>query len=44
MGKIKTSKYDPAEDIETKEDVIAYLEAARLRKTIPNFFLRRSDI
>jgi len=28
MEKIKTSKYDPAEDIETREDVIAYLEAA----------------
>jgi probable addiction module antidote protein len=28
MDKIKTSKYDPAEYIETKEDVIAYLEAA----------------
>ena len=28
IGKIKTSKYDPADDIETGEDVIAYLEAA----------------
>jgi len=28
MGKVKVRKYDPAEDIETKEDVIAYLEAA----------------
>ena len=28
MEKVKASKYDPAEDIETKEDVIAYLEAA----------------
>jgi len=28
MEKIKTEKWDPAEDIETKEDVIAYLEAA----------------
>ena len=28
MEKIKTSKYDPAEDIETSEDVVAYLEAA----------------
>ena len=28
MEKYKVSKYDPAEDIETGEDVIAYLEAA----------------
>ena len=28
MEKVKVSKYDPAEDIETSEDVIAYLEAA----------------
>ena len=28
MNKIKTSKYDPADDIETKEDALAYLEAA----------------
>ena len=28
MERIKTEKWDPAEDIETKEDVIAYLEAA----------------
>jgi len=28
MEKIRTFKYDPAEDIETDEDVIAYLEAA----------------
>ena len=28
MEKLKTSKYDPAEDIETREDVIAYLGAA----------------
>ena len=28
MEKIKTSKYDPAEYIETKEDVVAHLEGA----------------
>jgi probable addiction module antidote protein len=28
MEKIKTKKWDPAEIIETKEDVITFLEAA----------------
>jgi probable addiction module antidote protein len=28
MQKIKISKYDPSEDIETREDALAYLEAA----------------
>jgi len=39
MEKIKTSKYDPAEDIETKEDVIAYLEAA-LEENDPEFLFK----
>ena len=33
------SKYDPAEDIETKEDVIAYLEVA-LEENDPEFFFK----
>ena len=28
MKKVKVTEYDPAEDIETEEDAIAYLEAA----------------
>jgi probable addiction module antidote protein len=39
MEKIKTSKWDPAEDIETKEDVIAYLEVA-LEENDPEFLQR----
>ena len=39
MEKIKTTKYDPADDIETKEDVIAYLEAA-LEENDSEFFLK----
>ncbi|MCL1817292.1 MAG: putative addiction module antidote protein [Spirochaetaceae bacterium] len=39
MEKIKTRKYDPAEDIETKEDVIAYLEAA-LEENDPEFLFK----
>lgn len=39
MEKIKTSKYDPAEDIETKEDVIAYLEVA-LEENDPEFLFK----
>jgi len=39
MEKIKTSKYDPAEDIETVEDVIAYLEAA-LEENDPELLFR----
>jgi len=39
MEKIKTSKYDPAEDIETKEDAIAYLEAA-LEENDPEFLFK----
>jgi probable addiction module antidote protein len=39
MEKIKTSKYDPAGDIETKEDVIAYLEAA-LEENDPEFLFK----
>ncbi|MDR2964773.1 MAG: putative addiction module antidote protein [Treponema sp.] len=39
MNKIKTSKYDPADDIETKEDAIAYLEAA-LEENDPEFLFK----
>jgi probable addiction module antidote protein len=39
MEKIKTSNYDPAEDIETKEDVIAYLEVA-LEENDPEFLFK----
>jgi probable addiction module antidote protein len=39
MEKIKTSKYDPAEDIETKEDIIAYLEVA-LEEKDPEFLFK----
>jgi probable addiction module antidote protein len=39
MGKIKTSKWDPSEYIETKEDVIAYLEVA-LEENDPAFLLK----
>jgi len=39
MGKVKTSKYDPADDIETKEDAIAYLEAA-LEENDPEFLFK----
>lgn len=39
MDKIKTSKYDPADDIETKEDAIAYLEAA-LEENDPEFLFK----
>ncbi|GHU47401.1 putative addiction module antidote protein [Spirochaetia bacterium] len=36
---MKTTKWDPAEEIETKEDVIAYLEVA-LEENDPDFLLR----
>ena len=39
MEKIKTSPYDPAEYIETKEDVIAFLEGA-LEENDPEFLLK----
>jgi probable addiction module antidote protein len=39
MEKIKTSKWDPSEDIETKDDVIAYLEVA-LEENDPAFLLK----
>jgi probable addiction module antidote protein len=39
MKKIKTSKWNPSEDIETKEDVIAYLEAA-MDENDPAFLLK----
>ena len=39
MGKIKTSKWDPAEIIETKEDVIAFLEEA-LEENDPEFLFK----
>jgi probable addiction module antidote protein len=39
MEKIKTSKWNPSEDIETKEDVIAYLEVA-LEENDPAFLLK----
>jgi probable addiction module antidote protein len=39
MEKIKTSKWDPSEEIETKEDVIAYLEVA-LEENDPAFLLK----
>jgi probable addiction module antidote protein len=39
MEEIKTSKYDPAEDIETKEDVRAYLEVA-LEENDPEFLFK----
>jgi probable addiction module antidote protein len=39
MEKIKTSKWDPSEEIETKEDVIAYLEVA-LAENDPAFLLK----
>ena len=39
MDKVKTSKYDPADDIETTEDVIAYLEAA-LEEDDPEFLFK----
>jgi len=39
MEKIKTSKYDPADDIETKEDAIAYLEEA-LEENDPAFLFK----
>ena len=39
MEKIKTSKYDPADDIETKEDAIAYLEVA-LEENDPEFLFK----
>ena len=39
MEKIKTSKWDPAEIIETKEDVIAFLEGA-LEENDPEFLFK----
>jgi probable addiction module antidote protein len=39
MEKIKTSTYDPAEDIETKEDIMAYLEVA-LEENDPEFLFK----
>ena len=39
MEKIKTSKYDPADDIETNEDAIAYLEEA-LEENDPAFLFK----
>jgi len=39
MEKIKTYKWDPAEIIETREDVIAFLEGA-LEENDPEFFFK----
>jgi len=39
MEKIKTSKWDPSEIIETKEDVIAFLEEA-LEENDPEFLFK----
>jgi probable addiction module antidote protein len=39
MEKIKTSKWDPAEIIETKEDVIAFLEEA-FEENDPEFLFK----
>ena len=39
MEKVKTSKWDPAEIIETKEDVIAFLEEA-LEENDPEFLFK----
>jgi probable addiction module antidote protein len=39
MKKIKTRQYDPAEYIETKKDVIAFLEGA-LEENDPEFLLK----
>ena len=39
MSKIKTSKWDPAEIIETKEDVLAFLEGA-LEENDPEFLFK----
>jgi len=39
MKKIKTSKWDPAEIIETKEDVIVFLEGA-LEENDPEFLFK----
>jgi probable addiction module antidote protein len=39
MEKIKTKKWDPAEIIETKEDVIAFLEGA-LEENDPEFLFK----
>ena len=38
MEKIKTSKWDPAEIIETKEDVIVFLEGALEEKDLEFLF------
>ena len=39
MSKIKTSKWDPAEIIESKEDVLAFLEGA-LEENDPEFLFK----
>ena len=39
MEKVTFEKWDPADDIETKEDVIAFLEGA-LEENDPDFLLR----